>query len=91
MAEVTVPDVATSIRLVRPVGDYLREYEAMEAIGGSISIRRLLRQQMVRPGDYGLADLLDDNGDIVGEVELDRASFRRVKSRLRWRVVTVDG
>lgn len=84
-----IPETATAIRLVRPVGDDLREYEAMGCESGARGIRSLLRRCLVRGGgDYGLADFLDDNGDIVGELDLSHEEFRRLVRKLRCRVVT---
>lgn len=83
-----VPETATAIRLVRPVGDDLREYAAMECKSGAAGIDQLLRQCLVQGvGDYGLADFLNDNNDIVGEVDLSRDEFRRLVRKLKCRVV----
>ena len=82
----SVPAAATAVRLVRLVGEDMREYEAMECASGARGISLLFRQAFASSGDYGLADLLDDGGNIVGEIDLDRRSFQLVKKRLgcRW-------
>lgn len=87
MTRFPIPNDAVAIRLVRPYADDLREYEAMEAPSGRRAIDLLFRQQLVHPGEYGMADFLNKDGNIVGEYEMDRLSFRCLLRKLRCRVV----
>jgi hypothetical protein len=86
-----VPDEATGMRLVRPVGDDLREYQAMFTEGGAPVIRMTLQRCFIpvsQEGTYGLIDLLDDDHMIVGEIGIDDAEyFQRLRRKLKCRVV----
>ena len=85
-----VPDTVVAIRLVRPIDNDLRAYQVMEAEDGAAAIRRVFRVAHAAHGDYGMADLIDADDVIVGEVELDRRSFQLVKRRIGARVAPSD-
>ena len=87
---IEVPKNVTGIRLVRKVVEELRVYEAVYFTRGCVGVCTTLRQCMVWDKDpeteYGLADLIDEQGDIVDEVPLDRERFQTLRRKLRCHV-----
>ena len=57
---------------------------------GSVGVCQTLRQCMVwdndSGNDYGIADLVDREGDIVKEVNLSRDTFQSLRRKLGCRV-----
>lgn len=93
------PEEAVGFRLVRVVepGERLRAYESFRWPNGRVGMSQFLAQLMLgaegfATDDYALADVLDDGHNIVAEFGIaDAASFRRLQSKLRARVVSTDG
>lgn len=88
MANLMVPDEAVSIRLYRFVKDELIGCEEVTLKNGASSIDTVLRRAAisghVRVGEKfqdHFADLLDKDGIIVASVELDKDSYRMLKTK----------
>lgn len=88
--EADVPPEATGLMLCKIVGrDSLRIAEAVTFERGRVSIITTLNRASIS-GHVGggideetryWADLLDKNGDGIGEIRLDRGSWRALKTR----------
>lgn len=93
------PEEAMGTRLVRIVqpGDRLRLYEGIRWPSGRAGIAQFLRQTVLPKdafanGDYALADVLDEDHNIIAEFGIANAeAFRRIKNKLRCRVESTDG
>jgi hypothetical protein len=89
-----VPETAQAVRLYRLVNDEPVPCEAIAFTGGAGPIDTVLRRCRIsgraeiggKVEDH-FADLLDERGDIVETVALDRASYTALKNRwMRCRV-----
>src|SRR5690348_3987750 len=84
-----LPNDACGLRLCKIVGDDLRLCEAVKFTRGRAAVDTVLRRAAIS-GDVEIepsgelldffADVLDENGDMVGNVALDRRSFNALKN-----------
>ena len=90
-----LPDEAVAIQLFRLDGsDTGKTYEAMTFGMTRDGIGQFLRQQLIGPeqtrdGGYdGQIDILNENGDLLGEIPIsDGVLFQRMRRKLKCRVL----
>lgn len=89
-----LPEETEAIRPVRPVGDHLRVYTAFTSARGPEYARAWVRKMLLQARVVGkletddadiMLDVLDEEGDIIDEVPIDREAFEYLRRKLRFR------
>lgn len=91
MPKLSVPTEAHGLRLCRIFpGDDLRLCEAIKFTRGAVAVDTVLRRAAISgrvdvepkgPLPDHFADILDINGDMIGNVALDAQSFKALKNK----------
>lgn len=92
------PEAAVGLRFARILpGGRLRLYEGVRWHSGRAGMAQFLSQTLLPKdafanADYALADVLDENHDVIAEFGIATAeAFRRLQYKLRCRVDSTDG
>ena len=85
-----LPEGTVAIRPVRLVDGDLRYYTAISFQGdANAGCDLAFRQAFFRLGSYGVIDFLDEEGNILDDIPVEKWSFRKFLKKHKCKVETV--